>query len=281
MPIKTAHEMGHFYSPVVDPDELRLREQQIWPANPECPGVDFNANSHETILREWFPRHMHKFNYAKHLPETANLTDFYICNSEFTWLDCRALFVFLTELKPRRFIEIGSGFSTLLTAHVNRTFLNNSMDFVCIEPFPRPFLKNRIEGISEFMEQQVQDVEFDVFDKLEAGDILFIDSSHVVKTGSDAQHIYLKILPRLKSGVIVHIHDIFLPNDYLKQWAIDENRSWNEQYIVQAMLAFSSRWEIMFGCSFAFHAKLDLVISALNHPKGHGFGGGSLWIKVV
>jgi len=122
-------------------------------------------------------------------------------------------------------IEVGSGFSSLLIADVNTRFLNNSCKFQCIEPYPREFLVGGVAGVSELIVQKVQDIPPGYFETLDEGDILFIDSSHVCKTGSDVNFLYFEILPRLKPGVLIHIHDIFLPLEYPQEWVIDENRS--------------------------------------------------------
>ena len=105
--------------------------------------------------------------------------------------------------------------------------MNNNMRFTCIEPYPRAFLTDRIEGISDLIVEKVEDVQIGLFDQLEEGDFLFIDSSHVLKTGNDVVHLYLKVLPRLKPGVIIHIHDLFLPREYPKKWVLVEEPSWN------------------------------------------------------
>ena len=138
-----------------------------------------------------------------------------------------------------------------------------------------------IEGISRLIEDKVQRVSIEEFASLEAGDFLFIDSSHVAKTGSDVNRIYFEVLPTLAPGVHIHIHDIFLPNEYPQSWVVDENRSWNEQYLVRALLMYTKGFRIEFGCSYAFHAFPELVIKALAHPKGHGYGGGSLWLTKI
>lgn len=110
-------------------------------------------------------------------------------------------------------IEFGSGYSSLLMADVNRRFLGNQSHVRCIGPYPRELLKRGVAGIDEVLVQRVQDVSLNVFADLEAGDVLFIDSSHVSKTGSDVNYLYFEVLPRLTAGVVVHIHDIFLPHD--------------------------------------------------------------------
>ncbi|MEO8801981.1 MAG: hypothetical protein ABI304_11880, partial [Rudaea sp.] len=119
------------------------------------------------------------------------------------------------------------------------------------------------------------------FTALESGDVLFIDSSHVAKTGSDVNYLYFEVLPRLAPGVRVHIHDIFLPHDYPREWVLDENRSWNEQYLLRALLMHSKGFRVIFGCSYAFWRFPELVRTALAHPNGHAFAGGSFWIERI
>lgn len=276
---KACYDDGHFYSPVVDTRDIVQRETAIWPPAPQVLGIDFNDASHARVLDEWFPQYFPDYDYPEELQETAQLSSFYTRNSQFSWLDCRTLFVMLRALRPRRMIEVGSGFSSLLTADVNRRFLDNALDFTCIEPYPREFLRHGIDGITRLMEERVERVPLQVFEELTAGDILFIDSSHVAKTGSDVNYLVFEVLPRLQPGVIVHIHDIFLPHDYPREWVIADNRSWNEQYVVRALLMHSNAFSVLFGCSYAFHRFPDKVIAALAHSKGHGFGGGSLWLS--
>jgi hypothetical protein len=127
----------------------------------------------------------------------------------------------------------------------------------------------------------VQDVALEVFDELQAGDVLFIDSSHVAKTGSDVNRLYFDVLPRLATGVRVHIHDIFLPHDYPRAWVLDENRSWNEQYLVRALLMDSRRLRVRFGSAYAWTTFPDKVARALGVPRERAFGGGSLWLEIV
>jgi hypothetical protein len=273
-----AYPDGHFYSPVVDTAAVAERRDAIWPAAPKIAGIDFNDAGHVHVLTELFPRFIGDYDYAEH--EHADLPGeaFYTQNSQFSWLDARALFVLLRAWRPRRIIEVGSGFSSLLIADVNRRWFGGGIDFTCIEPFPRAFLRDRIEGISRLIEQEVQRVALSAFEALEAGDVLFIDSSHVAKTGSDVNFLYFDVLPLLTRGVRIHVHDIFLPHDYLPEWVLDENRSWNEQYLLRALLMYSTMFRVEFGCSYAFHAHRSLVQKALAHPKGHAFAGGSFWM---
>ena len=272
---------GHFYSPVVDTADVEARAEQIWPAAPSVLGIDFNDESHQQVLAQWFPAHMPQYDYPEVLAESPALADFFTRNSQLSWLDARTLFVFLKTLRPARMIEIGSGFSSLLTADVNRRFLDRTLDFTCIEPYPRPFLERGVDGIARLVKERVERVPLELFQSLERGDMLFIDSSHVAKTGSDVNHLYFDVLPRLKAGVLVHVHDIFLPHEYPKKWVMAENRSWNEQYLLRALLMHSTAFRVLFGSSYAHHRFPDLVVRALAHPKKLGFGGGSFWMERI
>lgn len=278
--IKTSAMNGHFYSPVVDPDEVRRDAARLWPQPPATQlGIDLNDAYHHFVLNELFPRFFNDFDYPETGSDDDALTFFYTRNSQFSWLDARSLFVLLRDWKPRRIVEVGSGYSTLLMSDINRRFFQGAASITAIEPYPRPFLK-KMDDVA-LIEQRVQGVPFDPFEQLDAGDILFIDSSHVAKTGSDVNHLFFEVLPRLKRGVRVHIHDVFLPVEYPPAWVIDENRSWNEQYILRALLMFSSRWRVLFGSMNALVAHTDSLSRALGRPHEKLYGGGSFWIETI
>lgn len=266
---------GHFYSPVVNIEEVKQATPRIWPENPQVLGIDFNDASHELILTQAFPQYIADYDYPL---EKMDESHYYINNPQFSWLDAKMLFVLLRHFKPKNMIELGSGYSSLLTADVNRRFLNQALNFICIEPYPPEFLTDKVSGVTRLFPNKVEELPLSTFASLQSDDILFIDSSHVSKTGSDVNFIYFEILPRLAPGVIIHIHDIFLPADYPKEWVIDEGRSWNEQYIVRALLMFSNTFEVVFGCYYAASQHTAWVKQALG---GECYGGGSLWIRKV
>ena len=273
--------VGHFYSPIVDPTTLREKEADLWARDKPVLGIDFNDANHVSILTDVFPRFIASYNYPDELPETADLDEFFTGNSQFSWLDARTLLVLLQHLRPQRIVEIGSGFSSLLTADVNHRLLQNSAKFSCIEPYPREFLRKPLPGLHELLIQKVEDLPISYFAELAPGDILFIDSSHVAKTGSDVNYLVFEILPRLQPGVIVHIHDIFLPHEYPQDWVLDMNRSWNEQYLVRALLMYSTAFKVYFGSAYAFSRYPELVATALGVEQGKGYGGGSLWLERI
>jgi hypothetical protein len=272
-----SHPNGHFYSPVVDTDEAAQAERRIWPAQPQLLGIDFDDESHRVVLRDLFPRFIGDYDYPEQLPPESVENAFYTQNSQFSWLDSRTLFVLLRAWRPARIVEVGSGYSSLLMADVNRRFLDGACNITCIEPYPRPFLVDN--GDFTLVREKVQDVPLAVFDELRAGDVLFIDSSHVAKTGSDVNWLYFEVLPRLASGVRIHIHDIFFPHDYPRDWVLQDNRSWNEQYVLRALLMYSTAFRVLFGSSYAFFRFPELVRDALALPSGAAFAGGSLWLE--
>lgn len=268
---------GHFYSPVVDTIDISSRQDNIWPPNPpELPGIDFNARLQLEFLERDIGLTGSAFDYPETQAEVDSDAKFFLENGLFSGLDARALFAILLKLRPRRMIEVGSGFSSLLSADVNHRFLGDAMDFTCIEPYPRDFLRKPIPGLSRVLENKVESLPLDLFGELDDGDILFIDSSHVSKTGSDVNYLYFQVLPRLRPGVFIHIHDIFFPYDYPKQWVIEENRSWNEQYVLQAMLMHSYSFQVVFGSAYAHYVFPKKVMDVAN---GELLGGGSFWIR--
>ena len=140
--VRLAFPAGHFYSPIVDPGDAGV--QRALNRADSLSGIDVNDDSHRRILGEVFPKFMADFDYPDDLPDSDELSSFYLNNSQFGWLDARLLFVLLRELSPRRIIEVGSGYSSLLMADVNRRFLDGRIDIRCIEPYPRPFLQRPV-----------------------------------------------------------------------------------------------------------------------------------------
>ncbi|MFS8063851.1 MAG: class I SAM-dependent methyltransferase [Luteimonas sp.] len=271
---------GHFYSPVTDVDDLAAQRATLWHEPAQTPGIDYNDAGHEQLLRDVFPPLLVEFDYPADGGDDASLTTYYTGNSQFPALDAKVLFAMLRHVRPRRMIEVGSGYSTLLTADINCRFFGGSLELTCIEPYPRAFLTPQLPGLHALRVEPVQHTPPDVFDTLQAGDVLFIDSSHVLKTGSDLTFLATRVLPRLASGVLVHMHDIFLPDDYPPAWVLDENRAWNEQYLLQAMLAHSSRYCVVFGSNRACLQFPALVAATFGLAPSTRYAGGSFWFEV-
>ena len=267
---------GHFYSPIPDLKEVKSNEGGLWAPKKEMAGIDWNETAQLSILRNIFSKYVADIDFP--LERLNNDPNYYYNNDQFPVLDAEVLYCFLRHFRPARMVEIGSGFSSLVTAQVNREHLGNSLHFTCIEPYPVQFLRDGVDGISELMVKKVQEIPPEYFAQLESGDILFIDSSHVSKVGSDVNYIYFEILPRLKEGVLVHIHDIFLPDEYPKKWVLEEGRYWNEQYLVRAFLEFNSSFEIVWSAHYMGKHHGTAVTGAFTRYPRLG-GGGSLWLR--
>ncbi len=272
-----SHPLGHFYSPVGDVDALAAERARLWPADAASPGIDFEPAAQAQLLRDVFPALLAGFDYPAQTHEGDHRYSLH--NSQFSEADARALFALLRHWQPRRLVEVGSGYSTLLAADVNRRFLGGALRITAIEPYPRAFLHD-LDGLHALRVERVQDTPASVFAELESGDVLFIDSSHVLKTGSDLVHLLTRVLPTLASGVCIHVHDVFLPDDYPPHWVIDENRSWNEQYALQAILAGNPRYRVLYGTQYALTRLASDATVAFGALAGQPYVGGSFWIEV-
>jgi hypothetical protein len=270
---------GHFYSPVVDPRLLEGRIPKVRePVLRDLPGIDLDL---DRMTRLWQHR------VAAHARTTpfpegpAPSHRYHFTNPAFGYGDAIILRAMILHHRPRRLIEIGSGWSSACTLDaVSEGRLETELTF--IEPYPDLLHTVLREGDRERVEivpLPVQDVPLARFDELGADDILFIDSTHVVKTGSDVVHELGEILPRLKSGVVIHFHDVFYPFEYPHEWAIEENRSWNELYALRAFLAFNEAFEIVFFNDF--FAQLARPVLERDCPLFLKNTGASLWLRRI
>jgi hypothetical protein len=271
--------VGHYYSPMYDARTLVVEpaRSRVWPREPhEQPGIDWNDRGQRAFLIDVLARQPRLEFSRDGDPEG---TAYYTSNGQFPALDGWMLEGVLRHLQPHQMIEVGSGFSSLITAQVNREYLSERMQFTCIEPYPRGFLLAGVTGITDLIVEKVEDVPLSRFDSLGANDVLFIDSSHTVRTGGDVVWLYGQVLPRLRSGVHVHIHDVFLPNDYPEQW-VQEGWGWNENYLVEAFLQFNAAFEIVLGAQWALrHAREEIDAAFPGFGEHAANGGGSLWLR--
>ena len=268
---------GHFYSPIADPADIRAREARIWAPVDTLPGIDLRIDAQLALLPQLAP-HLADIDWPVEQP--AEPTRYFYGNDQYPVLDAEFLYAALRHFRPKTVIEIGSGFSSLITAEVNRRHFGGAMAFQCVEPYPRQFLIDGVAGITNLVRSKVEDLDLGFFDQLGAGDLLFIDSSHVSKVGSDVNYLFFEVLPRLRPGVMVHIHDIFLPDEYPRIWVIDQGRNWNEQYLLRAFLQFNAAWEVVWAahCMGTRHTAAVQAVFPRFPALG---GGGSLWIRRV
>lgn len=267
---------GHYYSTIVSVDEIKERQEEIWGSEKQdgIVGINLNTNEQLKMVRELE-------GYYLEIPFTENKDEknrYYFENNFYTYTDAIFLYGIMRHFHPKQIIEIGSGYSSSVMLDTNSRFFNNEISLTFIEPYTER-LKSLITDNDRFattlIEKKVQDVELEIFDKLNSGDILFVDSTHVVKTGSDVNYILFEILPRLKSGVLIHFHDIFYPFEYPKEWVF-MGRNWNEDYFLKAFLMYNTEFEIKL---FSHYLHLNHPEIFKNMPFCYKNFGGSLWIQ--
>lgn len=202
---------------------------------------------------------------------------FFWKNPMFTHSDALTYYCMVRHLRPRRIIEVGSGFSTRVALEALER--NGYGSVVCIEPYPPSYLRQlgpRLEGL---VEERVQDLPRSFFDdELEDGDILFIDSSHSVKVGSDCVYLYLTVLPHLRPKVMVHAHDVFLPRAFPPAWALEHQLYWTEPYLLYALLLDNPKFEVTYGAQYQMARHPDRLDALMGGKFGPSIGC-SLWFR--
>lgn len=263
---------ANFYSTVPSMEELK----ETFESSMEEPFLDPNVFRDEYLLAglEEIERNatLPAWPHEDHADAPA---EFFWNNGQFGYSDALAYYAFLRSRKPRTVLEIGSGFSTLVADAAIAA--NGSGRIVCIEPYPRPFLDG-IRHVTDVVRRPVQQVDAEwVNGLLEDGDVLFIDSTHTVKIGSDCLHIYLRLLPALRHKLLVHVHDIYLPDGMPVEWARDLHVYWTEQYLLMAYLLDNPKVRTLWGSHYNAQRFRERMIALM--PEGILPGGGSFWFE--
>ena len=270
--------LNHYYQPIPD---LASLDDDVFTRRTELRGIVLDLQKQVSLVREFGQEYGSEYR-ALHKTDPGVPGTYFLDNRDFGPVDAEILYGMVRKYKPSRIIEIGSGNTTLLTAQAileNRKRHDSECEFIAVEPYPREMLIKGLPGLSRFIEAPVQQVPFAEFEKLGADDILFIDSSHVLKIGGDVQYEYLEILPRLNPGVLVHIHDIFLPAEYPRTWVFDQFRFWNEQHLLQAFLSFNEKFEVVWAGSYMHlehPGELEAAFTSYDRNENHP---GSFWIR--
>jgi len=251
----------HYYEPI--PDFRTITLEKITRRR-EFPAIDFRWDDQLSLLNELTAYH-----------NELSALEFDFDNGFFSGFDAAVYYSLIRHLKPQRVIEIGGGYSTQLAAKALRA----DGKLICIEPYPE-----RLNGVGpsvELIQKRVEEIDVDFFSCLEAGDILFIDSSHAVKFGSDVCYEFLQLLPRLAPGVWIHVHDIFFPHDYPAEWLIERRMALNEQYLLEAFMSFNERFQVALAnywlCLDHAHEAARLWPDALSA----NYGASSLWMRRI
>jgi Methyltransferase domain len=232
----------NFYSPIPD---LHAVSPEVWERRAELPGIQFDLEGQLAFLSD-LEEYLREFDPPQ---SDAGPQRYYGANPSYGRGDADLMHAMVRRYRPRRIVELGSGFTTLILAQVMRD--HGGGDLYVYDPYPG-VAGPETRGVTSFEPLAAQDVPLSVFEQLEAGDFLVVDTTHTVKVGGDVNRIVLEILPRLAAGVIVHFHDIFLPYEYPREWPERYGLYWTEQYLLQAFLTLNPAYEVL--C--ALHALL-------------------------
>jgi len=267
---------GHYYSTIISVDEIKEREDEIWSKELIDGVIGINLQTEDQLklvgdLNQYYAEMPFK-------EEKQSNLRYFFENGFYLYTDGITLYSMIRHLQPKNIIEVGSGFSSALMLDTNELFFNNQIELTFIEPYPERLYSLMNDGDKKtvkVIEDKVQFVELEYFDKLTAGDILFIDSTHVVKTGSDVNYILFEILPRLKSGVFIHFHDVFYPFEYPREWVF-KGWNWNEDYFLRAFLMYNNGFEIKLFSEYLHKHHGEIFEKMPLCYKNHG---GNLWIE--
>jgi len=268
---------GHFYSPVVD-----INDKHVTQAVRDPPPVRDSGGIHIDQPRmeafcERLSRHHRLFPFTRQ-PQPG--FRYFYDNGAFDAHDAAVLFSMLLEYQPRRVIEVGSGYSSCLMLDTNERFFDGGLQLTLIDP-ALDQIRSQIPlgdtSRAELIPAKVQDVPLSVFEPLRENDILFLDSSHAMKTASDVNYYLFEILPSLAPGVLIHIHDMPHLFEYPEQWVLEHKRSWNEAYAVRAFLQYNREFPILYWTNFAAKVFPDKLLALM--PMTQENGGASLWLQ--
>ena len=267
---------GHFYSPIPALDDIRGNEGSIFGnVSGQIRGINLREAEQLQLLGS-----LKK--YYDELPFRAQKTPdlrYFFEAPNYSYSDAIFLYCMIRHAMPGRIIEVGSGYSSCVMLDTSDLFFNGNIVTTFIDPYPELLLSQINENDRDrirIIGSRIQDVDLAEFESLEAGDILFIDSTHVSKVYSDVNLLFFEILPRVNEGVFIHFHDIFYPFEYPREW-IYEGRAWNEAYLLRAFLQYNSSFRIVLMNTFLERFHRDFFVQAM--PLCLKNPGGSIWIR--
>lgn len=272
--------MDNYESPIPS-SKLFKKNQKIWSEESILTGIDMNVDKQIYLIENVFPKYMDEYNFPVEKSDIPY--NFTLDNTTFGLQPAAILHSMIRYYRPKTIIEVGSGCSTYISAKA--CIMNEKEGFpaelIAIEPYPNEVLVKGFPGLKKLVIAKVSEVEFDIFERLEENDILFIDSSHVSKMCSDVNYLYLEVMPRLRKGVFVQIHDIFLPYDYPLDWILRLRKFYNEQYLLHAFLCFNKMYEVILA-NYFINRKYSEKMS-VTFPEPEGYKGihkpSSFWVR--
>jgi predicted O-methyltransferase YrrM len=266
-----------YYQPV--PDTRRL-DPALWDRRSSMPGVDIAEADQLALVEELAATYGDEYGAFVTVP-AGDPERFHFDNASFESVDAEVLYAMVRRLKPRRVLEVGSGFSSRIIGQAlerNAAEDGGSPEHVVCDPFPDAGVRDGRRAFVRLIARPVEELAQGEFEALGDRDVLFIDSSHVLRIGNDVHYLFLEALPRLAPGVHVHVHDIFLPAEYPRHWVMRNHWFWNEQYLLQAFLAFNSAWQVLWAGSY-MHLTHPEVLTRAFPSYGPDVHPGSLWMR--
>jgi predicted O-methyltransferase YrrM len=266
---------ANFYSPIPTLAEL---EDHDW-SRPISDTLRMDDAAQLDLLRRLAPW-TEELAQVPAEPIVTRPHQYFWTNGTFDPTDAAIYYAVIREFGPRRIVEVGGGMSTMVAAQAaQRNWPTVPTRVTCLEPYPAAILREGFPGLEQVIVERVQKVSIELFEDLRENDILFIDSTHVSKAGSDVNHLFFNVLPRLHSGVIIHFHDIFIPWDYPSDWITEKRLAWNEQYLLLGFLSCNPSFQILLGTSYMTRVHPDEVRRLF--PVLPSVGGCSFWIRRV
>lgn len=269
---------GHFYSPLVNSNDPHAHAAMRLEANPADNAAALGLD--EAELLRWFSIVAGCYDPLPFQESDRAGSLYHYANPAFPLFDALALAAIMRENQPRRYIEVGCGYSSCAAIDINERYCRGRVEMTFLDPHPETLLDLLPEESHYRLavrRSKLQDAPLGMFASLAAGDILFIDSSHVAKTGSDVLDYLFRIFPALAPGVLIHVHDIFFPFEYPEAWIAGQNRSWNEAYFLRAFLEANPRYKVLFFSDWIYKCRRALLSQAMPLCVTHR--GGSLWIE--
>ena len=263
---------SHYYSNIPSIIDIETSYEYTSDEPPYLDNNIFDINRLRVMLKD-LTKYSAEFNPPIDGDED-NCQKFFWKNSQYSFSDAMSYYCFIRMIQPKSIVEIGSGFSTLIA--IEAVEKNRVGQIHCIEPYPRQFLKEEKKISLHASKAQEIDSEF-LNDILTDGDILFIDSTHTVKTGSDCLHIYLRMLPKIRRNIYVHVHDVYLPFGMPKEWLLNRQIFWTEQYLLLAFLIDNPKASLLYSSVFSAKWHNDMMKAIMGNK--YPIGGGSVWFK--
>jgi predicted O-methyltransferase YrrM len=268
---------GHCYSALVDIEEAKeylprvsTKESDVFNA------INIDFEEMDSLWKEMEPC----FESAPWDLQPQSHLRYYYRHGSYGFTDALVLSALLQVRTPKRFIEVGSGATSAVLLDTLEHLMSAEIDLTFIQPYPKALqqvVREEDKSKYKLITDKVQNVDICLYDQLEAGDMLFIDSTHIAKTGSDVVHEIIEILPRLKPGVLIHFHDIFYPFEYPAKWIVEGSRSWNEMYMLRAYLQDNPSYRIVMFNNY--YVKMRQSESAYRRERFVQNPGGGIWLE--